>query len=508
MKNKLIIAILLGGMLVTSCDESILDQSNPNQYTVDQYYKSADQLTAATNGIYSEFTGAALTGRMFQYFSDCRADEHGAGGGQLETNNKQLFDGTYDNSNYTVNVVWRGLYRIIHRSNAVIEYGSKIANMDATLQKQRIAEAKFLRAWAYYYLVVNWGKVPVYTKPAETSTDSQPLSEESVVYQLLEKDLTDIQADLKLTYAATDNGRPTKGSAQLLLARVLMHQGKYAAAKTALEAIYNSKVYKLVDKYSDNFQEETEYNAESIFEIGFTGTGFNWSEDGNTTNGRSNVMFQDYSPVGWRNCIPSDKLLDEYERPYKGDAKEDPRMRETVYFTGDKFGSPTDLKTLTDAMQNGYASKFNGETIKISWKKWSPMYKLDPGGYYTSNINYRNMRYAEVLIKLAECENEVGTQAKAISYLNELRDRPSVAMPHYPTARYTCNSKQEVMRAIIHESMVEFANEKLRVLELARWRKNGKFDATNPEPIQYIKTNPSKAFLLLPIEETSANTKL
>ena len=64
------------------------------------------------------------------------------------------------------------------------------------------------------------------------------------------------------------------------------------------------------------------------------------------------------------------------------------------------------------------------------------------------------------------------------------------------------------MRAIMHELMVEFANEKLRVVELARWRKIGKFDAVNPAPIQYIKNDPSKAFLLLPIEETSANTKL
>ena len=136
------------------------------------------------------------------------------------------------------------------------------------------------------------------------------------------------------------------------------------------------------------------------------------------------------------------------------------------------------------------------------------MYKLDPGGYYTSNINYRNMRFAEVLIKLAECENETGSQAQAIVYLNEIRARASVDMPDYPTSNYPCDSYDEVMRAIIHESLVEFSNEKLRVLELARWRKNNKFSVLNPDPVGYIASNPDKALLPYPLEETASNTNI
>ncbi|WP_163713615.1 RagB/SusD family nutrient uptake outer membrane protein [Mangrovibacterium lignilyticum] len=501
-------AFLLTLFLAVSCDESILDQTNPNQFTVDQYYKDADQLTAATNGIYSEFYGAALWGRMMQYFCDGRADEHVPGGGQLETHNRQLLEGTYDNGNYTISVVWRGLYRIIHRANAVIQFGPQIEEIDAAVQKQRIAEAKFLRSWAYFYLVVNWGKIPVYTEIAQSPGDAQPLSEESVVYQLLETDLTTIQSDLAWNYTGSDAGRASKGAAKLLLARVYMHQGKYSDARDVLEDIYQNGPYSLVANYSDNFMEETEYNDESIFEIGFAGTGFTWSEDGNSSNARSNVMFQDYSPVAWRNCIPSDKLMDDFERPYKGDAKEDPRLHETVYFSGDTFGPAESPIVLTDEMQNGNSSQFNGTTVKASWKKYSPMYKLDPGGYYTSNINYRNMRYAEVLIKLAECENEIGTQAKAIDYLNEIRARASVDMPAYPTANYPCDSYDQVMRAIMHESYVEFSDEKLRELELARWRKNNKFSTLNPDPIDYIVSDPSKAYLVYPNEETTANTNI
>jgi len=514
MKMRIIykISLILVLILANSCDESLLDQTNPNQFTSDQYYTNTEQLTAATNAIYSQLLGADLWGRMMQYFSDCRADEHASGGSQLEIHNAQLLDGTYDNSNYPIQAAWRGMYRIIHRANAVIQYGPEIEDVDNALLTQHMAEAKFLRAYAYYNLVVHWGNVPIYTEIAESADDAKPLSEEAEVYQLLEADLTDIQDDLPWIFEGDNAGRATQGAVKLLLARVLMHQGKYGDAHSVLLDIYENSPYVLTDNYADNFMEETEYNAESIFEIGFAGTGFTWAGDANSTNARSNVMFQDYSPVAWRNCIPSDRLLDNFERPYKGDTQEDPRLHETVYFSGDTFGPPSDPIVLTDDMQNGYSSTFNGATVKASWKKYSPMYKLDPGGYYTSNINYRHMRYAEVLVKLAECENEISNseaaRTQAMAYLNEIRGRASVDMPAYPTANYPCDSYDEMMRAIMHESMVEFSNEKLRVLELARWRKNSKFSTVNPDPVGYIASNPSKALLPYPLEETASNVNI
>jgi len=512
MKAKyLLIVSLIMLLIANACNEELLNQSNPNQYTYETYYKTADQITAATNAIYSGFLGFNLWGRMFQYFCDGRADEHAIGGGQCEIHNQQLILGTYDNTNATINWVWNGLYRLIHRANIVITFGPN-AEGDQNIIKTRIAEAKFLRAYAYYYLVVNWGRVPVYTEFAESSSAAKPLSEESEIYALIESDLNECMNDLPWKWEGNDAGRASKAAAKLLLARTLMHQGKYADAYKQLLEIYKSNKFRLVDNYFDNFMEETEYNDESIFEIGFAGNGFTWGADGNSTNARSNVMFQDYSPVAWRNYIPSDKLLDEFERPFKGDSKMDPRLKSTVYFEGDTFGDPANPKILTAEMQNGYKSIFrNGgpkDTIKASWKKYSPMYKLDPGGYYTSNINYRNMRFAEVIIKMAECKNEMNQRDSAIYYLNIIRARPSVNMPSYPTTNYPCDSYDQVMRAIMHESMVEFANEKLRVLELARWRKNNKFSALNPDPIEYIRKDPTKALLPIPQDEKLRNFNL
>lgn len=500
------ISFVLVLMLGTACDESLLDQMDPNGFNSESYYTNEEQLVFATNAVYSQLLGADLWGRMMQYFSDMRADEHAAGGTQLEVHNAQLLAGSYTNTNYPINAAWRGMYRVIHRANTVIGRSADI-EMNESLKKRLVAEAKFLRAYAYYNLNVHWGKVPIYTEVVESPSGTQAPAEESVLYTLLETDLTAIQSDLEWVYTGDDAGRANKGAAKLLLARVLMHQGKYGEARTVLLDIYNNGPYELMANYLDNFKEETEYNKESIFEIGFGGVGFTWADDANSATARRTIMFQDYNPVegGWRNGIPSDKLLNHFEHVDLGDAKTDPRLAETVIFDGDTYGPPSDPKVLTFDAQNGFTSDFHGTTRKASWRKYSPMYREDPGGFYESPINYRHMRYAEVLIKLAECENELTNPTEAIGYLNEIRSRPSVDMPDYPTANYPCNNYDEIMRAIMHEGMVEFSNEKLRVLDLARWRNNDKFSALNPEPIQYIVNDPSKALLPYPDDEVSRN---
>ena len=127
--------------------------------------------------------------------------------------------------------------------------------------------------------------------------------------------------------------------------------------------------------------------------------------------------------------FPSDGLLAEFE-------DNDPRLKGNFYFTGDKYGDPASQKTLTDAAQQGNISNFKGVPQKVSWKKYSIMYKLDPGGFYDKNgMNYRVYRYADALLLLAECENEVGTAANAIAYLNQVRNRPSTNMPNLPNCQ-------------------------------------------------------------------------
>ena len=108
------------------------------------------------------------------------------------------------------------------------------------------------------------------------------------------------------------------------------------------------------------------------------------------------------------------------------------------------------------------------------------------------------------MLNLAECEAEQGRFNVAVGYLNQLRDRASVSMPHYPTAQYPADNKLNVMKAIMHEKEAEMGCEEVRNIDILRWRKGGYF-AT--EPIKYFKANKDE-LLPLPQQEIDNNPQL
>ncbi|CCG98161.1 RagB/SusD domain protein [Fibrella aestuarina BUZ 2] len=490
--------ILTGALLLSlavGCNEKSLDQLNPNAVTTDSYFKTDGQIRSAVNGIYAALQSTNLVAREWFFIHDLRSDDVAAGGGQLETPRNQLLTGAYDTGNSVMSSVWTGDYRVIHRANVVIDKAAVATTLTPAVSKQAVGEAQFLRSWAYFDLVSMWGGVPLYKNYVTTIAGSQPRASEADVYAFIIADLKAAQDALPATYDAANLGRVTKGAAQMLLARVYMQQGDYTNAKTELQKVISSGQYSLVSEYSDNFIEETEFNKESIWEVNFlpSGGSFNWNGDADgATAGEETVRTQEYSAVGWRNIIPSNSLLNEFERPSKGDAKIDPRYAKSFYTTGDKFNGDKDV--LTDAAQNGNSSVVDGVTQKVSWRKFSLMYKTN-NSFLTGGINQRMMRYAETLLAMAECENELGNLASAVTYLNQVRARPSVAMPAYPTANYPVSNKDQVFKAIVHERRVELSGEEIRNRDILRWRKLGKLTT---EPLSYFQKGKTE---LLPIPQ-------
>lgn len=186
----------------------------------------------------------------------------------------------HDPSNSVMGAVWDALYQLIHRANTVISNGPNVTDNTA-VRDRCVGEAKFLRAWAYFELVSQWGGVPLSTTPlAIASPDAyQPRSKEEDVYAFIIKDLQDAAAALP-AQAGTDKGCATNAAAYALLGRVLMQKGDYAGAKTALLKVTG---YSLRPRYLDNFELETEFNNESIFEAVFDDKGtndFNWGGNG------------------------------------------------------------------------------------------------------------------------------------------------------------------------------------------------------------------------------------
>lgn len=496
MKKILIFSSLLVLGAVVGCNEQDLDKVNPNGVTFDTYFNNGDELTAGVNSIYAMVQSNSLVSREWFFTHDLRSDEMASGGGQLETPRNQLLIGVHDPGNSLVNAMWRGWYRTIHRANVIINKAPKVQNINETLRNRLLGEARFLRAWAYYEIATFFGGAPIYTDFVQTVEGSQGKSPQSEVYAVAVDDLKFAESVLPADYGDGDKGRATRGAAQTLLARVYLQLGDYNSAKTELDKVVNSNQYSLVDDYLDLTNEEGEFNAESIFEIVYAPSGgaYNWGAD---SDGQAvqeeTVRTQEYSAVGWRNVIPSDKLLNSYERVSKGDAKDDPRYDFSYWLEGEPFNNGASIMT-PDRVQ-GNTSIVDGVEQKVSWQKYSVLYKVD-AGYATSGINQRIMRYADVLLMLAECENELGNQARAIQLVNQVRARPSVNMPPIPTANIPAGTQAEVRRAVQHERMIELAGEQVRNFDIVRWRKHGKLDQ---EPISYFLPNRHE---LLPIPQT------
>ncbi|GAB3574777.1 RagB/SusD family nutrient uptake outer membrane protein [Spirosoma luteolum] len=498
----LVSALLLGATL--GCNDNALTQLNPNAVTTDSYFQNDIQIQSAINGVYAALQSTNLVAREWFFTHDLRSDDMASGGGQLETPRNQLLTGSYDTGNSLVGSVWTGAYRVIHRANVVIDKAATATQLTPAVAGQAVGEARFLRAWSYFELVSMWGGVPLYKNYVTSLDGAAPRASEADVYAFIIADLKAAQSALPATYDAANQGRATRGAAQMLLARVYMQQGDYANAKTELQKLISSGLYQLVDEYSDNFIEETEFNKESIWEINFlpSNGSFNWNGDADGASaGEETVRTQEYSAVGWRNIIPSNSLLNEFERPSKGDAKLDPRYAKSFYSTGDKFNNNKDV--LTDAAQNGNSSVVDGVTQKVSWRKFSLMYKTN-SSFLTGGINQRIMRYAETLLAMAECENELGNLSSAVSYLNMTRARASVAMPAYPTASYPVSTKDQVFAAIVHERRVELSGEQIRNRDILRWRKLGKLKT---EPISYFQKGKTE-LLPIPQQEIDNNANI
>ena len=511
--KKLIFLIAIVATLA-SCDAN-LNKENPNNLVVESYYTTNSELVSAVNGVYAVLQDQTLVSREWFFVNDLRGDDMETGGGQLETPRKQLLTGTGDASNFVSNSVWTGCYAVVHRANALIENAPKAKVDNEKLRSRVVGEAKFLRAWAYFELVSLWGGVPLYTETVKAPADAKPRATVAEVYTDIVANLNEAAASLDSVYSGSDVGRATKFAAQMLLAKVYMQRGgagDYASAKTLLQGIIGSGLYGLTDDYNDNFKEETEYNKESVFEVGFkdSNAAFSWGyNNGDGLGAETTVHNQEINPTTWGNLIPAKNLLKDFESTLVGDPKTDPRFGFSFYKKGDPIfgGNIGDDK---DGYRFNIASTVwaPGDTIKVGWRKHTILYK-SVASYYPSGNNERVMRYAEVLLMMAECQNETGDPAATVlATLNQVRDRASVAMPHYGTpamdAKYPVDTKDNILKAIAHEKRIELNGEEIRNRDILRWRAQGKLSKIYAsDPISYFQAN---KFELLPIPQNTIDS--
>lgn len=446
-KIKYIFTILSLGFALQSCDTDGLELSNPSQLSPETYFENEVQVRSAVNAVYANLQTIGTYSRNYYFMMDNMAHEN-EDNPQLEANKRLFLDFSFDASSELVNQFWDSSYRGINKANFVINNEEKINLIPNSLMSQAtkdkyIGEAKFLRGLYYFNLVTLYGGVPLITTVPQSSEGFPRNSVEEVYAQII-SDFTDA-ANTLLPKATEENGRATRGAAYAMLGKVQLYRENYTEALAAFNQIYG--VYALTDNWFDNFMEETEHNSETIFGVEFDDDMGNNAFWNNTVSGEgpneASLRGQSYGFVDWFNCYPSELLLSEFE-------ENDPRYEDSFYEVGDTYAGGE--LTITEI-------SLGRETV---WRKYQNYYK-DPNEDLQSGINFGIIRYADVLLMMAEAANEVVDQSTAVGYINEVRDR--VNMPLLDQGL----SKAQVFDAIVHERAVELAGEQVRFADLKRW---------------------------------------
>lgn len=336
--------------------------------------------------------------------------------------------------------LWSSHYTGIYRCNVVIDKVPGI-DMRAGLKEQYIAEARFLRALYLYNLVRLFGEVPLPLSVAgqlgDLSIPRQPIA---VVYDQVESDLLAAQEALPLVQRM-EVGRATRGAAQSLLASVYLTQGRWSASASLAASVVSSGVYSLEPRFEDNFRASTKNGPESVFAVqfrsGVEGIG-NWASDFQGPAGLQTGGYETNPPTfDTIPALPSPHwtggLLQAFE---PGDVRRDVSVS--------NYGG---YNRYTHQPQRYLGHKFfTGTTYNF---KQSP-------------VNYPVIRYAEVLLTLAESRNELGDVAEATQALNALRQRAGLPL-------LAGLSHDQLRKVIRHERRVELCLEAHRWFDLLRY---------------------------------------
>src|SRR5919106_2956243 len=230
------------------------------------YAESQQGLTDLTNGIYAGvrgYNGGDAYYGMEALGTDTwtAADQVAAGGAQpwvyLDT-----YDAQYNSLSAFINAQWQAGYTIIARANVVLDNGPSTpigGVLTQAIKNSRLGEAHFLRAWAYFQLVQQYGGLTVNLHTGQLSTEAVRQSEDSV-YTVIINDLN--QALTLLPATQSEYGRVTLGAAQHLLAKVYLtrayrdwntanQQADFQQALTLANTVINSGTYSLVPIYAD-----------------------------------------------------------------------------------------------------------------------------------------------------------------------------------------------------------------------------------------------------------------
>lgn len=439
------ISILAALIVTQSCKKSFLDVTAKGTVASAQFWKTQNDATSAVDAMYAnlhEWTNIAFAPIAVESMGSDDVEKGSTPTDASFMNDFHFF--TANSGEGQISDFWGGEYKTINFANQILDNVPAIS-MDATLKSRYLAEAKFIRAYAYFRLVRAFGDVPLRLHVPKTATEYNiPRTPKAQVWTAIETDLTDAASVLPQSYGAADVGHVTKGAALALHAKAAMYQKKWADVLT-----YTTQVmglgYTLFPNYEQMFRTTNKNNSESIFEIQ------NMLIPNNP--GASNSQYSQVQGVrgstggGWGFNVPSADLAASYETG-------DPRRDATIIFRG-------------ETTPEGDAIPADGDNPMYNQKSYVPFSLYVSGFNEGCQQNKIVLRYADVLLMNAEANNESGNTAAALIPLEQVRARArggnNAILP-----KITSTDQATVRAAIYKERRSELAMEFDRYFDVIR----------------------------------------
>lgn len=449
MKIKLYIITI--GLFFSGCSD-FLEIDPPYTQDAENFFERQEDYERALVGAYDLLQGSFLNIWIGEIASD-----NAIAGGESVTDTEGLHEienMSHDAVNNELRSIWRWNYAGLTRANYILEFKDKI---DFEGKDQIIAECQFLRAYYYFQLVKFFGDVPLILDKRLGAEEAKEIerTSKSEVYRQIESDLK--AAAAVLPEVQVIKGKVTKGAARSLLGKVQLYQNKFDQAASTLDSVIQSSMYSLINDYSQLFSVANEGHSETVFDIEYSGLeGGNYGcficLEGNVAPGFQGIRQYNGPVYGDGNSynLPTQDLYDFFDA-------NDPRKDATVLNLDEfisKQANPDQIEYAKGA--GGHTGFYNNKYIKKQGEIGLPDNDL------TSPVNYKVIRYADVLLMAAEAHNRKSSpnDAKALEYLNLVRTR--VGMPSISS------NGSNLTEDIWNERRSELSGEGLRFFDLVR----------------------------------------
>lgn len=503
--------LLLLVFFAISCNEDIMNYNDQNTYSSDTYFKTPAEIEKATIAVYGSFYFNSMFMWKWGETFDVLANEVEAtpAAAANEADIMAMYQYQFTNTTNPVVGYWRLLYKMILRSNLVIDVANayQAEKGENALVTRSLGEAYFLRGWAYSQLAFYYGRVPLRLTFDQSGIEDAPRTETvKEVWDVAEGDFKmakDLLPEVS-TYTSKELGRASKGAAIGFLGKLYLYNKEYAKAEAEFALLEGKYSLLPASRWGENFDEINENNEESLFEVqlDYFDGGYSYGMYGNpegrsvTSTNTGRVKLYTWSAVGgWANWKFQPMRVKDFQ--YKDEANNDyvdPRAPLTFY---GGIGDNTVLdKSAGGPIPYTYA---NTNPQIYYYKKYTNLEYKKP--VIQSGVNTNLMRYADVILMRAECKLESGDIGGCMALINQVRERIGAF-------KYLGSySKAQAFELLKRERQIEFMGEQVRFNDLKRW---GILEETiNPElqAVFGIQTVTAKHYLW-PIPQIEIDTNL